>query len=972
MTTKHGFELIREDYIQEVNSHAKLYKHVKSGAEFLSLTNSDENKVFGVTFKTPPQTSNGIAHIMEHSVLCGSEKYPLKEPFVELIKGSLKTFLNAFTYPDKTCYPVASTNTQDFYNLIDVYLDAVFHPLIKKHHLDQEGWHFELDSIEDELSFKGVVFNEMKGAYSSPDSVMYRHTKEALFDPSHPYGVDSGGDPKEILNLTYDEFKGFHETYYHPSNSRIYMYGDDDPDTRMEMLDKVLSAFDVIEVDSDIPLYPLRDEPNRQSYPYVVEEEQAADAKNYVTVNWLLPEIDDRTTQMGLSIMSYVLSGSPGAPLQRRLIESGLGEDTLGGGVQSAMRQPVFGSGLKGVTAENIEKVEALVLDILEDLATNGFDPDEVASAMNTVEFRMREANTGGFPRGLSYMLSSLNDWLHGGDPIDALRYEEELAAVKENIKAGGYFESLLKKYVLDNTHRTTIVLEPDTGLKERIESEELERLSAARQSFTQEQLAEIVENTKILKELQETPNDPEVLASLPSLALSDLEPHVTTIPIEVKDHGEATMVSHDLFTNQIVYTRIGMNMRVIPQDLLPYVPLFSYALTEIGLDSMDYVKLSQKIGINTGGVGASRMIANKRDSDEALAWIWLRGKATVDKAGDLLDLMRDILLTVNLDNKERYMQMLLEEKAGEEAGLIPAGHSVALGRLRAAFTEADCISEEMGGVSYLFFLRKLVDEVENDWDGILNKLNTIKKLLVNRNIMLTDTTLDGENYAGFETQLKAFLDSMPAAEPEFQTWTRGSFPAHEGLTIPAQVNYVALGTNVHDAGFAYHGSWRVAQNMLGTSYLWDRVRMRGGAYGAMAPYSPNSGLMSFVSYRDPNLTQTIDVYKEAADWFRNLEMTQPEIDKAIIGVIGSMDGYQLADAKGHTSLLRYLHGTTDEYRQRIRDEVFSTTLKDLQAFGEVLAEVSANGRIVVVGSTDALKAANEDAGYGMEIQPLM
>ena len=631
-----------------------------------------------------------------------------------------------------------------------------------------------------------------------------------------------------------------------------------------------------------------------------------------------------------------------------------------------------FGSGLKGVTADNIEQVESLVIDILDDLANNGFDPDEIASAVNTVEFRMREANTGGFPRGLSYMLSSLNDWLHGGDPIEALRYEEELAAVKEKIAAGGYFESLLKEYVLDNNHRTTIVLEPDTQLKEKLENEEAERLSAARQSFTQEQLTDIVENTQKLKELQEAPNDPEALDRLPSLALSDLEPHVSTIPIQVADYGEATMVNHDLFTNQIIYTRVGMNLRVVPQELLPYVPLFSYALTEIGLDGVDYVKLSQRIGMNTGGVGASRMIANKRDSDEALAWLWLRGKATIDKADNLLTLMRDILLTVNLDNKERFQQMLLEEKAGEEAGLIPAGHSVALGRLRAAYTEADFINEEIGGVSYLFFLRKLIDEVENNWGDVLSKLNRLKTLLVNKNIMLTDTTLDGENYASFEGQLKAFLDSMPAAEPVFQTWGRGNFPAHEGLTIPAQVNYVALGANVHEAGFEYHGSWRVAQNMLGTGYLWDRVRMRGGAYGALAPYNPNSGLMSFVSYRDPNLVQTIDVYKGAAEFFRNLEMSQSEIDKAIIGVIGNMDSYQLADAKGHTALVRYLHGTTDEYRQRIRDEVLGTTLKDLQAFGDVLAEVSANGRIVVVGSTDALNAANDEAGYGMEIQPLM
>ncbi|MFT7585935.1 MAG: Zn-dependent M16 (insulinase) family peptidase, partial [Cellvibrionaceae bacterium] len=925
MTIIHGFELLREEYVEEVNSNAKIYRHVQSGAELLSLSNTDENKVFGITFKTPPQTSNGIAHIMEHSVLCGSEKYPLKEPFVELIKGSLKTFLNAFTYPDKTCYPVASTNTQDFYNLMDVYLDAVFHPLIKEHHLQQEGWHLELESVDAPLVYKGVVFNEMKGAYSSPEGVLGRYTNASLFDPSHPYGVDSGGDPAEILDLTYAEFKAFHETYYHPSNSRIYMYGDDELETRLEKLNSVLSDFKAVQVESEIPLYPLRDEPIRQVHSYSIEEAQAGEAKNFVSVNWLLPEVKDRTTQMGLSLLSYVLSGSPGAPLQRKLIESGLGEDTLGGGISNYLRQPTFESGLKGVKADDVEKVENLVLEILESLAQDGFDDDEIASAVNTVEFRMRESNTGGFPRGLAYMLSALTEWLHGGDPIEAMRYEGALAAVKEKIAAGNYFESLLQDYVLDNHHRSTVVLEPDSGLKDKIEQEETERLAQARKNLSEADLEAIVENTKTLKQLQEAPNKAEDLEKLPSLTLADIKRKITTLPIEVKDHGETTMVNHDLFTNRIIYTKVGMNMRVVPQELLPYVPLFSYALTEIGLHGEDYIKLSQRIGINTGGVGGSRMVASKRESDEALALVWLRGKATVDNGELLLDLMRDILLNVNLDNKERFQQILLEEKAGEEAGLIPGGHQVALGRLRAAFSEASFIGELMGGVSYLFFLRKLVDEVENDWNGVLNKLETIRTLLVNKNIMLTDTTLDGENYGPFESKIKEFLDSMPAAEPVYQTWSTEPLPAHEGLMVPSQVNYVALGTNVHAAGFQTHGSWHVALNLVQTGYLWDRVRMAGGAYGAFIPYSSHSGTMVFCSYRDPNLTQTLNVYREAAASFRQLDLPQAEIEKAVIGVIGSMDGYQLPDAKGHTALMRYLHGTTDDYRQRIRDEVLST-----------------------------------------------
>ncbi len=972
MTQMHGFELIREEFIEEVDSHAKLFKHTKSGAEFLSLENSDENKVFGATFKTPPKTSNGIAHIMEHSVLCGSKKYPLKEPFVELIKGSLKTFLNAFTYPDKTCYPVASTNLQDFYNLIDVYLDAVFHPLIAEHHLEQEGWHLELDSLEDDLKFKGVVYNEMKGAYSSPEGVLGRHTSEVLFDPSHPYGVDSGGDPAVILDLTYAEFKAFHEKYYHPSNARLYMYGDDDLDTRLQILDKVLSEFDAIEIDAEIPLYPLRSESSRHVFPYSIEASQEGEAKNFVSVNWLMPEVTDQETLMGMSVLSYVLSGSAGAPLQRRLIESGLGEDTLGGGISTYMRQPTFGSGLKGVKPENIDKVEALVLEILESLATNGFDENEIASAMNTIEFRLRESNTGGFPRGLAYMLGSLSEWLHDGDPINAMRYEKALASVKEKIAAGNYLESLIQTYLIDNNHRTTLVLEPDSGLKERLEEAEASRLAEAKAALSSAELEEIIENTKTLKQLQEAPNRPEDLAKLPSLSLSDLDRKITTVPVDVKDFGETTMINHDLFTNRIIYTRIGLNLRVIPQDLLPYVPLFSYGLTDLGLEGEDYVKLSQRIGMQTGGVGASRMIAAKRDSEEALAWLWLRGKGTVDNADQLLDLMRDILLTVNFDNPERFKQLLLEEKAGEEAGLVPGGHQVALGRLRAAFSEAGSISESMGGVSYLFFLRKLVDEVENDWSGVLSKLKRIHKLIVNRNTMLVDTTLDGENYVQFEDKLKAFIESMPAAEPVFQTWSRNSFPTHEGLTIPAQVNYVALGTDVHKAGFKSHGSWHVALNLVRTGYLWDRVRMQGGAYGAFIPYNSHSGSLVFCSYRDPNLAQTLDIYRHTADFFRKLDLPKGEIEKAIIGVIGDFDSYQLPDAKGHTGLMRYLYGTTSEYRQRIRDEVLGTTLADLHAFAEVLDEVGKNGRIVVVGSSDNIDAANANDTLGLEKLALM
>lgn len=965
MSTQHGFKLLREEEVSELNSIARIYKHVQSGAELLSMSNDDENKVFGVTFRTPVGSSNGIAHIMEHSVLCGSRKYKLKEPFIELVKGSLNTFLNAFTYPDKTCYPVASQNTQDFYNLIDVYLDAVFHPLIPEHTLEQEGWHYELETVDGDLTYKGVVFNEMKGAYSSPDSLMSRYSTESLFPDAHPYGVDSGGDPRVIPELTYNEFKAFHEKYYHPSNARIYFYGDDDIEERLRILDGYLSEFEAIDVsDTAVAELPLVDQPQRFTYPYAVDEGQDEDqVKYYIKVNWLLPIIEKPQTKLALSILSHALSGTVGSPLRKKLIDSGLGEDTLGGGFASYLQQPFFSAGMKGVTAENVDKVEALITETLEELVTNGIARETLEASLNTIEFRMRESNTGSYPRGLMYMLASLDTWLYDGDPLESLRYEAPLEAVKSAFEADdGYFESLISRYILENEHRTTVVLEPDTQLSQKLEEDEKSELAKVKASLSTEEREELIEKAKLLRELQEKPDDPAELAKLPSLTLDDLEPKIRTIPIDVSREQGAEIIYHDLFTNGIVYLSVGMNMRVLPQGLLPYVPLFSYALTEMGTETEDYVQLSQRIGRTTGGIRPSYMISDRHDRDEAVTWLSLRGKSTMDNAEEMLAIMRDVLLTVQLDNQERFRQMVLEEKAGEESGLIPGGHGVALGRVRAAFSEAGWLNEQVGGVEYLFFIRDLLDKVENEWPSVLSKLEEIRRLLINRNNMLCNITLDGDNYAQFRPQLNTFLEEMPAADVAHHIWEQGELPQHEGLTIPAQVNYVAKAFNIYDHGYEHHSSISVITNYLRTGYLWDNIRVKGGAYGAYCSFSSTTGMFAQLSYRDPNLQETLDVYDKMADYLQQLSLSQADVTKSIIGVIGNLDSYRLPDAKGYISLNRYLLGISDDYRQQKRDEVLSTTPEHFKALGEALRPFKENGRVAIVGSAEGLKKANEAA----------
>ncbi|CAN5501708.1 insulinase family protein [soil metagenome] len=974
MPITHGFELIREEKIVELNTLARIYRHVQTGAELLSMENDDENKVFGVTFRTPVADSTGIAHIMEHSVLGGSRKYPLKEPFVQLIKGSLKTFLNAMTYPDRTAYPVASTNLQDFYNLIDVYLDAVFHPLITPHHLDQEGWHYELENPDAPLVYKGVVFNEMKGAYSSPDSMLYRYSKQSLF-PDNIYGNDSGGDPSEIPNLTYRQFKEFHATYYHPSNALLYFYGDDDPEERLRRLDEVLREFQQIEVDGTVALQPMFDTPKRIVQPYSVDADSDSSKKGIVQLNWLLPENDKPALTFGLDLLSDAIVGTQASPLRKALLDSGLGEDVTGGGLGAGLRQMTFAVGMKGIRLEDAGQVEKLILDTLTKLADEGIEPEMVESALNTTEFHLRENNTGSYPRGLSLMMRAMSTWLYGHDPLAPLAYEAPLAALKANLQADPhYLQNLIRTYLLQNTHRTTVILQPDAEFNQRQNATEKTRLEEARARLNETDVQAILKNMQDLKQRQEAVDDPAILAALPMLKLGDLEKTNKTIPIDVFDAHDSRILFHDLFTNGIVYLDVGLNMHTLPQALLPYVHLFGRSLVEMGTETEDYVKLSQRIGRKTGGISPSTMVSSLRKTpgNDNAAWFFLHGKATMPHAQEMLAIMRDMLLTVKFDNQERFRQIVLKTKSRSESSLVPSGHSVVSGRLRASFNTADWIAEQMGGLNYLFFLRQLEKEIETDWPGVVQKLEAVHQHLLNRSGMICNVTLDAANWARFEPQLRDFLNALPIAAPQQQRWSPVFETAPEGLIIPAQVNYVGKGANIYDLGYHYHGSINVITNFIRTSWLWEKVRMQGGAYGAFASFSKQSGILTFLSYRDPNLLNTLAIYDQTASVLRTADLNDDELTKNIIGAIGGMDAYQLPDAKGYSSLMRYLLDETEADRQQTRDEILSTSARDFKAFAEVLDAVKEQGRVVVMGSQEALEAANAERNGWLKLQKVM
>lgn len=972
MNLIHGFELLRDEQIPELNTRARLYRHQKTGAELLSMENDDENKVFGIAFRTPAYDSTGIAHIMEHSVLCGSRKYPVKEPFVELLKGSLNTFLNAMTFPDKTVYPVASQNLKDFYNLIDVYLDAVFYPLIPLHTLQQEGWHYELEQPDGQMSFKGVVFNEMKGVYSSPDSLLDQYSQEAVF-PDSPYGQDYGGDPAFIPDLTYEQFKRFHEFYYHPSNARIFFWGDDDPGERLRYINAWLSDFERIHVDSNIPPQPRFDAPRRLEQAYDPGEE-GDQAKSLVAVNWMLAEAGDPELTIALYTLQQLLIGTPASPLRKALIESGLGEDLTGRGLDSGLLQMMFSTGLKGVKPEDTDAVEKLVLDTLQQLAEGGIDPQDIAAALNTVEFNLREQNTGAYPRGLVNMINALETWLYEKDPLALLAFEKPLQALKDRLARGEpVFETLIRDHFLNNPHRAVVVLHPDPKVGKEREAAEQARLEKARQSMTPEQLEQAVRDTLELRRLQETPDAPEALAALPVLSRSDLDPKIKTIPHEENDvPGGARLWHHDLFTNGILYLDLGFDLQNLPAKYLPYLPVFSRALLETGTEKESFVQLLQRIGARTGGIYPVTFTSAVHEGEQTAAWLFLRGKAMVPQAGELLDILREVITTARIDDRERIRQIVLEEKAGMESALVHAGHRFVNARLRSRFNRADWASEQMGGVEQLFFLRKLVERIDSDWDSVRQALVTLRSLLFHQSGALANVTVDGQNWSKVRPALERFLGELPRRTVPAALWEFSAPAGHEALTLPAQINFVGKAADLYRAGYRLHGSALVIVPYLRSTYLWDKIRVQGGAYGAFSAFDRNSGVFSFLSYRDPNLLNTLKVYDQTAHYLQNLDLSESELTKAIIGAIGDLDQYQLPDAKGYTAMVRRLTGLTDEERQRLRDEVLGTTVDDFHAFGDALEAAMDESVVVVLGSPAEVSQANQQLDEPLAVQKVL
>lgn len=955
----YGFELIKKKRISEIDTIACLYVHTKTGAQLLSLSNKDENKVFGITFRTPPWDSTGLPHILEHSVLCGSRKYPLKEPFVELLKGSMSTFLNAFTYPDKTCYPVASQNVKDFYNLIDVYLDAVFYPRLTKHTFQQEGWHYSLKSIDSPLAIKGIVYSEMKGAYSSPDTMLEEYSLRSLF-PDTVYRYDAGGDPKEIPGLTYERFIQFHKSFYNPSNAFIWFYGNDDPDKRLAFIGEYLKDFKRKRIESEIPTQPVIYKPRHLTKRFMVDKGQ--DLKGMITMNWLLPDRTDQKLRISFMILEHILVGMPGSPLRKALIESGLGEDMAGVGLEKDIRYLFFSTGLKGVDKGDMKKVEALILDTLNMLAKDGIDGETVEAALNTIEFRLRENNTGRFPRGLSLMLRALTFWIYGGDPISAICFESQIDAIKENLKReDNYFESMIRTYFLDNLHRTVLIFQPDPDMKEREEREERERLERIKSGMSISELEKIMRDEEELRKMQQRPDPPEALARIPLLSLKDVDKKEKKIPIEIIKKKGTEILFHDIFSNGIFYIDLGFDLHSLDKDLLRFTPLIGRALVEMGTKKSDFVRLGQRIGRITGGIRPNVFIHQIRNEEKSVAKLFLRAKSLSSKVPEMLEILKEIILFPQFQNRDRFLQILLEETARYEKNLIPLGHEILRTRLYSHFSESGLVNEKITGIDYLLFLKGLVGLVKKDWDMVLDKIQQAYRGMLNKNGLILNITASQDDMKQYEDRIDELLYAIPENNRVEKIWQTDEIPEFEAISITSRVNFVGKGACLYKLGYRFHGSIMVITRYLRNTWLWEKVRVQGGAYGAFCMFDRLSGALCFVSYRDPNILETVDVFDGSADFLRKMDLDKRELQKGILRTLADIDAPLLPDAKGFRSMEYYLTRDTDEARQEMREQILRTVPRNFKEFAEILHAVKDEGIIKIMAPLDRLKSVSKN-----------
>ena len=964
------YEILDEHRVEDVQSDGFILRHKKSGARIAILSNNDDNKVFYIGFRTPPEDETGVPHIIEHTTLCGSKKFPVKDPFIELAKGSLNTFLNAMTYPDKTVYPVASCNDQDFKNLMDVYLDAVFNPNITKYEeiFKQEGWHYELTGRDDELKINGVVYNEMKGAYSSPDEVLSSQIYRSLF-PDNTYSKDSGGNPEYIPKLTYEAYLDFYHKYYHPSNSYIYLYGDMDVVERLEWLDKeYLSLYDYKKVNSEINKQPAFDEIKNVEAQYSITMDDTQENKTYLSYNRVVGDTLDEMLYQAFDVLDYALVSSPGAPVKQALIDAGIGDDVYGS-YDAGILQPVFSFVAKNANASQADEFESIIENTLKEVVKTGINKEALLAGINSSEFKFREADFGQFPKGLLFGLNCLDSWLF--DDMKPFIHLECLGTFAKLRKAvdTDYFEKLIQEYLLDNTHGSSVTVKPKRGLGNEREEALAKELSDYKASLSDEEIKKLIEDTEHLKKYQEEPSSDEDLRKLPMLTRADMKKNAMPFSNIEDELLDVKVVRHDIESNGIDYISFLFDAGDFAQSELGYLGFFTNALGLVSTEKYSYTDLANATNIYTGGISTGTAShPDIKDRNNFVFKFEVKLKVLEKNLDKALELMEQMLLSSDFTDTKRLGELVAQIKARLQANLSSSGHLVAAMRSMSSFSRYALYQDELKGIAFYRSICHIEKELSESPKSVSDKLAAIARKLFARNRMLISFTGNNEAYGNAKPSLEkviAGFDKMSAignqAEVHFNT-------AKEAFIDASQIQYVAKTGDFICEGYEYTGALRLLRIILSYDYLWINVRVKGGAYGCMNTFL-RSGESYFVSYRDPNLSDTLDVYDRIPEYIKSFSPDERDMTKYIIGTFSALDTPMNPEAKGSRSLSAYLEGITYEQIQKERNEILNAQPEDIRRLADLVEAVLKKDSICVIGNENMIK---ESAGLFENVEKLI
>lgn len=964
-----AYEIIEEREITDISSMGYILRHKKSGARISIISNDDDNKVFYIGFRTTPEDETGVPHIIEHTTLCGSEKFPLKDPFVELVKGSLNTFLNAMTYPDKTVYPLASYNDKDFKNLMDVYMDAVFHPNIIHYEeiFQQEGWHYELEDKDAPLTINGVVYNEMKGAYSSPEEVLQTEIQRSLF-PDNTYSRNSGGNPKHIPELTYEDYLAFYRKYYHPSNSYIYLYGDMDIAERLEWMDQeYLSRYDAEEVDSAIPLQQPFDAVKNVTVRYPVASDDTVEDQTYLSYNKVIATVLDEKLYQAFDILDYALVSAPGAPIKKALIDAGIGQDVYGS-FDSGMLQPVFSIVAKNANPEDEARFVSIIEETLQKIASEGLNRQSLLAGINSAEFRFREADFGHYPKGLLYGLQCLESWLADDDrPFLHLECLGTFAFLKNELSTG-YFENLIRNYLLDNTHGSIVKVVPEPGMNAREEAELAKSLAEYKAGLSEEELEKLIADTVHLKEYQDAPTPEEDLEKLPMLTRADMKKEALPISNVEEELEGLSVVRHEVHTNGIDYVSLYFDAEDVSQEDIGYLGILSGILGFVDTDSYGYADLANAVNIYTGGISSGAGIyPNVKHPGKNAVKYEVRIKVLEENLEEAMKLVDEILRTSKLSDTKRLLEIVAQGKSRLQIGLSSSGHTVSAMRGISYFSKYGYYQDALHGIEYYRFICMLEELLKKDASAAVGRLQEVCGQIFTTERLTVGFTGDEEAYRKAAPILAGYLKCLPENGVHKKVPDFDLFRKNEGFTDASQIQYVSRTGNFADHGYHYTGALRILKMILSYDYLWMNIRVKGGAYGCMSAFL-RTGETYFVSYRDPNLAKTNEIYEGIPEYLRKFNPDERDMTKYIIGTFGSLDTPLYPEGKGARSMAAYFEELSYEDIQKERDEILNATAEDIRALADLISAVLEEDNICVIGNENAIR---DDAGLFENIEKL-